>query len=170
VDDSEGVADDIDAGDREHLFVFGTDGFGMRLCVVVDAVCEGIEVLAKSGILRLIPGFGTFGDAVELDPAIKFEVGGAPVFGGAATGFAVETEEEIGLVFHLSPAVGAEHFFAGGGVDVGDAVVVPEDFSLGTGQSPGGEEDGQGERAHMGAMLAHAARRRQTALSILKAT
>ena len=102
----------------------------MRRCEVVHAAREGIEILAELGVLRVVPGFRQFGNAVQLHPAIELEMCRSPVFGCTAARLAVEPQNEIGLVLHLRPAVGMEHVFARGGKDVGDAVLVPEDFGF----------------------------------------
>jgi len=111
------------------------------LGVSVDATGEGVDVLAEFGSLGGKPFASTGGDAVGVDPAVKGQLVFAPVFGAAATGFAVEAEEEVGLILHLRVAVGVEHVFGGFSEDVGDAEFIPEDFWIGGREEGGGEKD-----------------------------
>ena len=143
------MADDVDARDGQHDAILGGDGVGMRLGVVVDAAREGIQVRAEGRVLRVVPGLGALGDAVQLHPAVEREMVGTPVFGGAAARFAVEPQQQVGLRLSLRPAVGVEHRLAVRGEDVRDAVAVPEDFGLGCGGGGAGcQEQGEERGAH----------------------
>ena len=147
VDGAQGVADDIDAGNREDHAVLGADGIGMRFGEVVDAGREGVQVLAELRILRVIPELRAFGNAVRLHPAIQVQMRLSPVLRGAAPRFPVKKQQQVGLILRLRPPVSVEHGLTGGGEDVRDTVLVPEDLGFRRGDTSGGEKKNR-QKAH----------------------
>ena len=53
-----------------------------------------------------------------------------PIFRRPPARFAVQPQNEVRLVLHLSPAVGIKHLFARGRENMRNAVLVPEDFGF----------------------------------------
>jgi hypothetical protein len=110
--------------------VLGADCLGIGLGKIVDTGSEGVKVFAERGILRRVPFPGPFGNAIELHPPVQFKIRGPPILGGPPARFAIQPEQETGLIPHLGPAMGVKHFLPAGGEDMRNSVMIPEDLGL----------------------------------------
>ena len=131
VDGTKRVFYDVDARHRKDNAVLGADRRWVRFRKIVDPARERVEVGAEGRVLRGIPCPGALGDAIQLRPPIEIQVRGirsighAPIFRRSSARFAVQPEQQVGLIVHLRPAVRVKHRFAIGREDVWNAVTIP---------------------------------------------
>lgn len=66
-------------------------------------VGPGIEILAKIGILCIVPIAGAFWDSHCLHPSIRIQIFFSPILGRPSPGLTVQTQYYIAMTLHLRP-------------------------------------------------------------------
>ena len=141
-----GVGHDIDAGDGQHAFEFGRHMIRVGGEIGVDAGSEAIEIGAHLGRLRLVPGLGSFRRVMGDQIAIERGIVRPPIFRRSRPAFAVHAQQDIAVAGRLCPAEALESGGFTVGINVGDAVTVPQHF---IGKSRRGSDQQQREQGRL---------------------
>ena len=144
-----GVGHHIDTGDGQHAFEFGRHMIRVGGEIGVDAGSEAIEIGAHLGRLRLVPRLAAFRRVMGDQIAIERSIVRSPIFRCPPAAFAIHLEQDIAMAGRLRPAKALESAGFTVGIDVGNAVTVPQHF-IGQRRRSSGQQQREQGRLHQG--------------------
>ena len=142
-----GVGHDIDAGDGQHAFEFGRYMIRVGGEIGVDAGSKAIKIGAHLGRLRLVPRLAAFRRVMGDQIAIERGIVRSPIFRRPPAAFAIHLEQDVAVAGRLRPAEALEGAGFTVGIDVGDAVTVPQHF-IGKSRRGSGQQQREQGRLH----------------------